>query len=156
RKFGSPIVDLVQPMPYIQRQRLLDGGFAEHGVQRYWKSGFIDTFDDALIDVLIDAAAHFPSPMSAIACYMFHGVTARVKSDATAYALREQLWDVNVVAQWIHDSDSESHISWTRAAWKRIEPLTKGTTYINHLALDDRPERLRSSFAGNYDRLVAV
>ena len=35
-------------------------------------------------------------------------------------------------------------------------PLTKGTTYINHLALDDRPERLRSLFAGNYDRLVAV
>jgi FAD/FMN-containing dehydrogenase len=156
RKFGSPIADLVQPMPYIERQRLLDGGFAERGVQRYWKSGFIDTFDDALIDVLIDAAAHFPSPMSAIACYVFHGATARVESDATAYALREPLWDVNVVAQWIHDSDSESHISWTRAAWKRIEPLTKGTTYINHLALDDRPERLRSSFGGNYDRLVAV
>jgi FAD/FMN-containing dehydrogenase len=79
-----------------------------------------------------------------------------VASSTTAYALREQLWDVNVVAQWIHDSDSESHLSWTRTAWQQIDPLTKGTTYMNHLALDDRPERLRSSFAGNYDRLVAV
>src|SRR5262249_58957117 len=39
RQFGTPLADLVQPMPYGDRQRLLDA-VGEHGINRYWKSGF--------------------------------------------------------------------------------------------------------------------
>jgi FAD/FMN-containing dehydrogenase len=156
RAFGPPVVDLVKPMPYVVRQTLLDAGFAEHSVQRYWKSGFADTLSDELIDVLVKGAAESPSPQTAIAWYPIHGATTRVAADATAYALRRSLWDVNVVAQWLDPADSERHVAWTRRLWAQIDPLTTGTTYINHMAGDDRPERVRASYGGNYEKLVAL
>jgi FAD/FMN-containing dehydrogenase len=156
RAFGSPVADLVQPMPYVTRQRLLDEGFADHGVQRYWKSGFAEPLSDDLIDILIDGAATFSSPMSAIALYTIHGATTRVPPDATAYALREFLWDVNVVGQWPDPEASDRHIGWVRELWGRVDPHTRGTTYINHMAGDDRPERIRASYGTNHDRLAAV
>jgi FAD/FMN-containing dehydrogenase len=156
RTFGPPLADLVQPMPYVVRQSLLDAGFAEHGVHRYWKSGFAETLSDELIDVLVDGAAEFPSPLSSIAWYPIHGAAARVAPDATAYALRRALWDVNVVAQWPDPAGSEQHIAWARHLWARLEPLTTGRAYVNHIAGDDRPERVRTSYGQNYERLVAL
>lgn len=156
RKFGSPVADLVQPMPYVVRQRILDDGMAEHGVQRYWKSGFAHRLSEEMIDVLIDGAAAFPSPMAVIACYPIHGATTRVAPEATAYALREFLWDVNAVAQWTDAAESDKHIAWARQLWGRIDPLTTGTAYTNHMAGDDRPERVRASYGANYERLVAL
>jgi FAD/FMN-containing dehydrogenase len=154
RKFGPPVADLVQPLPYTARQAILDAGFAAHGVQRYWKSGFDDKLSDQLIDLLVEGAANFPSAMSAIACYPIHGAAIRVASEATAYALRQALWDVNAVAQWLDPAESERHIAWARQLWARVEPHTTGTAYPNHMAGDERPERVRASYGKNYERLV--
>ena len=156
RKFGPPVADLVQPMPYATRQGILDAGFAAHGIQRYWKSGFDNRLSGELIEVLVQGAANFPSPMSAIACYPIHGAAIRVPPDATAYALREALWDVNAVAQWLDPAESERHIGWARQLWARIDPLTTGTAYPNHMAGDEKPERIRASYGKNYERLVAL
>jgi len=156
RKFGPPIADLVEPMPYVARQAILDAGFAAHSLQRYWKSGFDNKLSNELIEVLVEGAANFPSPMSAIACYPIHGAAIRVAPDATAYALREALWDVNAVAQWLDPGESQRHIVWARQLWARIDPLTTGTAYPNHMAGDEKPERIRASYGKNYERLVAL
>ena len=42
RSFGQPLVDLVGPMPYGARQLMLDEPNAIHGLQRYWRSSFLD------------------------------------------------------------------------------------------------------------------
>jgi FAD/FMN-containing dehydrogenase len=156
RSFGAPLADLVEPMPYLARQSMLDAGFATHGVPRYWKSGYARGLSDALVDVLVDGAESFPTALSAIAVFNLHGAAARVPADATAFALRETLSDVNAMAQWIDPADAERSIDWVRQLWARVEPLTTGTAYINHLAGDDRPERIRASYGGNYERLVAL
>src|SRR5579859_4096225 len=41
RKYGSPMADLIGPMPYVQRQAQIDAALASYGVHRYWKSGFV-------------------------------------------------------------------------------------------------------------------
>jgi FAD/FMN-containing dehydrogenase len=156
RAFGPPVADLVQPMPYAVRQRLLDDGVAAHGVQRYWKSAYDITFGDEVIEELASAAEDFSSPMSVLVVFRLHGVAARVPKDATAFALREPQWDVNAIAQWTDAAESEQHIAWVRDAWSRIEPHTNGNAYINHLAGDDRPEKIRASYGANYERLAAL
>jgi len=40
-----------------------------------------------------------------------------------------------------------------QALWTRLEPHLLGSSYINHLAEDDRPETVRASFGENYGRL---
>ena len=156
RAFGSPLADLIGPMPYTARQSMIDAGFAAHGVQRYWKSGLAAALTDEIIDLLIDGAHRFPSAMSAMALFWIHGAATRVAPEATAFGARHAQWDINAVAQWIDASDTGAHVSWTRELWSAIEPLTTGNAYINHLAGDDRVERVRSSYGSNYDRLVAV
>jgi FAD/FMN-containing dehydrogenase len=156
RKFGTPLVDLIQPMPYTVRQTLLDEAFAAHGVQRYWKSGDSPQLPDEIIDLALEGAHNFPTPMSAIAIFRMQGAYARVPVEATAFSLREPLWDLNVVAQWLGDEDAARNIRWGRDLWAQIEPLTGGRVYVNHFAGDDKPERVRATYGANYARLLAV
>ena len=156
RAFGSPLADLIKPMPYTARQSMIDAGFAAHGVQRYWKSGLAAALTDEIIDALVDGARRFTSLMSAMALFWIHGAVTRVAPEATAFGARQAQWDINAIAQWIDQSDTTGHIGWTRELWAAVEPLTSGKAYINHLAGDDRAERVRSSYGSNYDRLVAV
>jgi FAD/FMN-containing dehydrogenase len=156
RTFGAPIADLVQPMPYGVRQTLLDAGFAQHGVQRYWKSAFATAIGDEMIEILVEGAAEFPSPLSSVGLYPIHGASTRVATEATAYALREPLWDVNVIAQWLDPAASGLNVAGARHLWARVEPLTIGAAYTNHIAGDDRPERVRASYGRNYEKLVAL
>ena len=105
---------------------------------------------------MLEAAATAPTPMTAIATYPIWGAVTRVAPDATAYSVREFVWDVNVICQWTDPGDTERCISWVRDLWARIEPLTMGSAYINHIAGDDKPEKVRASYGGNYDRLTAI
>ena len=156
RQFGEPLADLVQPMPYVARQSMLDEGNAVHGIHRYWKSGFTETISDELLDVLIEGARGASSPMSAILFFNIHGAGGRVPANATAVGLRGNKWDLNVISQWIDPAESPQHIAWTRELWGQIEPLISGSAYLNHLAGDDKPEKIRASFGSNYERLVAL
>jgi FAD/FMN-containing dehydrogenase len=156
RRFGQPLADLVQPMPYVAYQSLLDGGFATHGMQRYWKSGYDESLGDAGIDAIARGGENLLSPFSAIAVFLIHGAAARVHPGATAFGARKNQWDVNVITQWSDPSDSERQVAWTRKLWSSIEPHTTGATMINHLDAEARPERIRASYSGNYERLAAI
>src|SRR5215213_7644548 len=156
RQFGTPVADLVQPMPYVARQAMLDEAGAVHGVQRYWKSGFTETLSDELLDVVIAGARAFSSPLSMILLFNIHGAATRVPASATAVGLRGNKWDFNVLSQWIDPAESPRHIAWTRELWGQVEPLISGSAYVNHIAGDDKPEKIRPSFGANYERLVAL
>ena len=86
----------------------------------------------------------------------FGGQAARVDPDETAFALRRTQWDINVIGQWEDPSESEGHIAWVRNAWSRIEPFISDAAYLNHLAADDSPEKVRASYGSGYARLQAV
>ena len=74
RKFGTPIADLVGPMPYAARQRLLDEPNATHGLHRYWRSAFTEKISDELVDALVEAASRFQ--LSAERVYLLFSCTA--------------------------------------------------------------------------------
>ena len=153
RRFGRPLADLVGRMPYGARQTLLDEPNAIHGLHRYWRSAFIDHISDPLIDELVDAAARFSSPLSALIFFYMHGVATRVPATETAFAARRTQWDFDAIGQWADGAQSAEHIAWVRALWSRLEPHLEGSAYVNHLAEDDRPEKVRASYGENYARL---
>ena len=156
RQFGTPIADLVGPLLYGARQKILDDPNATHGLQRYWRSAFTEQIPDDLIDVLVEGASRFSSPLSAIIFFYMHGAATRVASAETAFAPRRPLWDVDLVGQWASAGESADHIAWVKSLWGRMEPHMLGTAYVNHLSSDDRPEKVRASFGGNYGRLRQV
>jgi FAD/FMN-containing dehydrogenase len=156
RRFGKPIADFVGPMPYSARQRILDDPNATHGLQRYWRSAFTERMSDELIDLLVEAASKFSSPLSAVVFFHMHGVAARIDPTETAFAPRRPQWDFDLIGQWATPAESSTHIAWVKSVWNGLEPHLLGTAYVNHLAADDRPEKVRASFGQNYDRLRQV
>ena len=154
RQFGSPIVDLVSPMPYVQRQALIDD-LGVHGIHRYWKSGFMPELGDDFIDLAVERAATMTSPMSVVGLLYVHGVAARIDPSATAFGLRGAQWDFDIISQWTDPSLADEQVRWTRSFWSEVEPFAKGGVYVNHIAADE-PGRVHAAFCANYDRLLAV
>jgi FAD/FMN-containing dehydrogenase len=155
RAFGSPVADLVSPMPYVQRQRLIDDDLAIHGIHRYWKSGFATQLSDAFIDLMVEQAATMPSPRTKIGLFYVHGAAGRVDPAATAFGLRGNQWDFDIISQWTNPAEAAVHVQWTRQFWSLAEPFTTGAVYVNHIA-EDEPGRIHAAFGPNYERLVAV
>ena len=156
RRFGEPIADVVGPMPYAARQRMLDEPNATHGLQRYWRSAFTEQISDELIDVMVEGASSFSSPLSALLFFYMHGAATRVSPTATAFAPRKTQWDFDAIGQWTDAGQSATHTGWLRSIWTKLEPHLKGSAYVNHLAADDRPEKVRASYGENYARLRAL
>ena len=99
-------------MPYTARQTLLDVPNAEHGLHRYWRSAFTEEISDELIDALVEGAATFSSPLSALIFFHVHGAATRPSSSETAFAARRQQWDFDAVGQWSDAASSDQHIAW--------------------------------------------
>jgi FAD/FMN-containing dehydrogenase len=156
RRFGKPLADMVAAMPYGARQSMLDAPNAEHGLHRYWRSAFTETISDGLIDELVAAASKFSSPLSALIFFYVHGAATRVSVGETAFSARRPQWDFDAIGQWTDGTQSSTHIAWLRGVWARLEPHLKGSVYVNHVAADDLPEKVRSSFGENYSRLRAL
>jgi FAD/FMN-containing dehydrogenase len=156
RGFGPPIVDLVQPMPYVAYQSILDAGFAAHGMHRYWKSGYDESLSDSCIEEIAKGGQSLGSPYSAIVIFPMHGAIARRPPEATAFGARKKQWEVDVISQWVDPAESDRQVAWSRAIWSKIEPHTAGGAMINHLNTEDQPERIRASYGGNYEKLAAI
>jgi FAD/FMN-containing dehydrogenase len=153
RQFGSPLVDLVAPMPYAVRQTLLDEPMAHIGLHRYWRSAFAEGLSDTLLDMAIEAAAKFSSPLNSVLFFYVHGAVVRVPAADTAFAARAPQWDIDVIGQWEDAGDLDQHIRWVRGAWEQMDPLVEHRSYINHIADDDGAEKVRASYGSNFDRL---
>ena len=154
RKFGTPLADTIAPTSYVQLNTLFDAAVPYGGVQRYWKSSFLDELGDQLLDIMVARAAKMLSPMSMVLFFHMHGAAARVDRDATAFGLRRDQWDYDAISQWNDPAETAGHIQWTRDYWTAVEPFASGEVYVNHLDAEEAT-RIRAAYSGNYERLVA-
>jgi FAD/FMN-containing dehydrogenase len=155
RKFGSPLVDTIAPTSYVELNKLFDAAFPYGGVQRYWKSSFLRELGDDLLDIFVERTAAMRSPMSMVGFFHCHGAATRVDKDATAFGLRDDQWDYDVISQWNDPAEAAGHIQWTREFWNAVEPFASGEVYVNHLDAEEAA-RITGAYSRNYDRLVAL
>src|SRR5438874_4693481 len=155
RKFGTPLVDTIAPTSYVELNTLFDAAFPYGGVQRYWKSSFLKELGDDVLEILIDRAGTMRSPMSMVGIFHMHGAATRVDPDETAFGLRDDQWDYDVISQWNDPAEAADHIKWTREFWTAVEPFSTGEVYVNHLDAEEAT-RIRGAYSRNYDRLVAL
>ncbi|GAA4467531.1 FAD-binding oxidoreductase [Nibrella saemangeumensis] len=154
RAFGNPLADLVQAMPYSQLQGMFDAGMA-HGIHRYWKSGYIRQIDDAFINTILTNVAKRTSPLAVVLFLHMKGAATRIEAGETAYGLRNDQWDFDIISQWTNPDEAPEQIAWVRNFWNEIEPFTQGV-YVNHLDAEDGTSRIRAAYGPNYDRLTEL
>lgn len=157
RDSGSPVADMVQPIPYTTMQTMLDDGFP-NGLQNYWKSSFLREISDEAIDTII---AHFtaaPSPLSAMVIEQFGGAGSRVGKGETAFSHRDGHSNFLIVARCADPSEASQNIAWARAAWTAMQPFSDGGAYSNYVEGGaEGADRIREAYGPEtYERLAAL
>jgi FAD/FMN-containing dehydrogenase len=157
RRYGQPLVDLFQPAPYNQVQRMADFAFPPN-LRNYWKSGFLKTVDDDAIDVLVDHFARVPSPHTVIVLeHDGDGATERVPENATAYGHRGFPYNLVVTSAWSDAQDTDRNVAWTRELFRALRPFLADAAYVNYLGGDEGEEGLRAAYgAAKLARLTAL
>jgi Berberine and berberine like len=156
KKFGNPIVDLLEPKPYLALQSMFDPS-VPYGWHRYWKSAELPPLTDEAIDTLVDHASVQTSPRSY--CIVFHlgGALNRVGAEETAFSQRDAAHNVNINAVWTEDDpEPERHVAWARDFFDAIQPHAGGRVYLNFLG-DEGQDRVRAAYGErNYERLARL
>jgi FAD/FMN-containing dehydrogenase len=154
-RLPAPAVNGVVPKPYVVHQKMFDAALP-HGRHYYWRSHKLGPLDDASIAALIGQAEVITSPLSSIPLFTQGGAVARVPEDTTAFANRDAMHDVNIVASWMPDDpEPDRHIAWVRQTFDALAPHSRGV-YVNFTS-DDAGDRVRAAYSeSQWQRLVAL
>jgi FAD/FMN-containing dehydrogenase len=152
RSFGSPVADLIRPMPYVEMQKVLD--VPPGPLCGYWKGGFVREVTDGAVDALVDAIGQAPIP-SLVVFEHFHGAVARVATEATAFSHRNSPHNLLILSLWIDPSQKDRIVRWVRESWNAMRQFTGAGVYVNALA-DDGEGRIREAYGPNYERLRTI
>jgi FAD/FMN-containing dehydrogenase len=156
RKFGSPIADMIRPMPYTDVQRMVDDTVPV-GDRYYWKSNFVPDLAPGLAAVLSDGATAMPSPRSMILIFEIKGEFQRVPKDAMAFDHRDAKFEMSIIAHWIDADDDAGNIGWAREVWTAAQPFVSPAVYTNHMTADETQDRIRSAYGKEkYLKLAAL
>jgi FAD/FMN-containing dehydrogenase len=156
KAFEKPIAGEVGPVPYVALQTMLDAGFPP-GLQVHWRSEFVTSIPDELIEAAVSAFEKVTSPLSAMIFEQFGGAVSRVPRDATAFDQRDSSYNLVIASRWADPREAAPHVAWARSTSESAKPFTTGRVYLNYIGAGEAPERVRAAFgADKYDRLVQI
>ena len=154
RELATPIVDITAPMPYPAIYALT----AEAGTPGHYsevRSMFMDALDDDAIDTIMRQMNAISSPFGLIQLRVLGGAMARVSTDATAFAHRQQGIFLAAINVWMDPTESPIHHAWVDRFYEDMRPYAHGV-YVNFLG-DEGEERIREAYTPDtYARLVSL
>jgi hypothetical protein len=154
KEFGSPVLDLCVPKPYLAHQAMFDPSFP-HGRWYYIRACDIAQLTDEVIDITVDHALRINSPFSALTLWQRGGAVARVGEEETAFGGRSAGHTFNIAGITESEAGFEEERQWSRNFWSALEPYHT-SVYVNFL-MEDGEEQIRQAYgAKKYDRLKAL
>ena len=151
RTFGSPVLDLCEPKPYLAHQAMFDPSFP-HGWWYYMRACDVAELTDEVIDITVEHSMRIRSPLTAFPIWQLGGAIGRVGEDETAFNGRRagHTFNITSVTETAEGFDEER--DWSRNVWSALEPHHMGV-YVNFL-MDEGEERVREAYGPDkYDRL---
>jgi FAD/FMN-containing dehydrogenase len=145
------MADMIQPMPYLNAQSLIDEAFPK-GRLNHWKSSLLKGLSDGTIDALVEGFKDVGSPYSSILIEHLGGAIAKVGADTTAFGARDATYDCVMMPAWTDPAETDRHIAWADGLWQAIQPDSTGAVYVNYLG-DEGEERVKAAYGANYERL---
>ncbi|HET7529691.1 MAG TPA: FAD-binding oxidoreductase [Mycobacteriales bacterium] len=151
----GPALAMVQPMPYVAVQQLIDPGNLK-GRLNYWTGDFYHGLPDDAIDVLVGTATEPVSPFTQIIVVPMGGAIARVDDEAMAFGSRQAAFNIHYLSAWEGDEHTERNISYTKGFAGAMKPWSTGAAYLNFLG-DEGQSRIEAGFGPEkYARLRQI
>jgi FAD/FMN-containing dehydrogenase len=154
RKFGSPIVDGIQAMPFPAMQSLFAPYFPD-GNHNYWKSTLQRELSDDAISAIVEHANRLSSPLSFVVFEYYGGAAGRVSSEATAFPHRNLPWDILFLAQWTDPAQTDLHRDWARTGEEILRPFSENAHLLSALDIEAE-DVIKTAFGANLPRLAAI
>jgi FAD/FMN-containing dehydrogenase len=153
RELGSVLMDTVAPMPYCAMQQQLDVSYPK-GRRHYWKSAFLKSLTDDVVDLMIETMSTSPSPSNTILLEVYGGAVARVANDATAFGNRDPMFNLSILAISDDPAIDAEQRAWARDNWQKILPHSTGGAYVNYMS---EGEDVHSAYSdARFQRLAAI
>jgi len=154
KTFGSPVIDVIGPMPYCQVNALLDPDYPR-GALNYWKSQFLAKLSDGAIDAMIECVARCPSRMRGCGVILehVHGAAARIGVEETAFPHRRDGFSLLILSQWMDPHDNDRCMAWARESYATMESFLATGRYVNYLDHDETGDSVAAAYGPNYPRL---
>ena len=154
RQFGSPLLDLCRPMPFLALQAMLDPSFI-HGWQYYIRSCDIAELTDDVIDITAEHALGMSSPRTTFPIFHQGGAIARVAEHETAFNGRSAGHAINVAAITETTDGFDEERQWAQDLWSALAPH-RTSVYVNFL-MDEGKDRICEAYGPEkYDRLKTL
>jgi len=154
---GGPMLDFSGPMSYADEvQTILDEDYPD-GMRYYWKSLYLDSLDDDVIDALVKHNEARPGALSTVDVWRMGGAVRDVGEAESAFGGREAPYLLGVEANWENPADDEANVAWTRETVEQMQPFSGGAEYLNFPGfLEDGEETLSTTFGEKYGRLKTL
>jgi hypothetical protein len=153
-RLGTPMIDATAVVDYATSQTGPDPLFPS-GARYFFKSHFLERFDDDAADAVLAAAAQRPTPQSLVIVRTMGGAISRVGADESAFAHRGAAFNVSIDAGWTDPAMDAEAIGWARRGWDGLVPHGTGGVYVNFAGLDEDADRA-TSFGTHAARLEAI
>jgi len=154
KEFGSPVLDLCVPKPYLTHQMMFDPSFRP-GWWYYVRSCDVAEINDDIADVMIDYGNQITSPISSLALWQMGGAVSRVGEGETAFNGRNVGYTFNINGNTASADGFEEQREWARSYWTALSPYHT-SVYVNFL-MEEGEERIRQAYgAEKYDRLKTL
>jgi hypothetical protein len=154
RSFGSPLLDMCEPKPYVAHQASLDPAFP-HDWWYYIRSCNIAELNDEVADTMAEYGQRIASQQTVFSIFHLGGAVARVDEDQSAFTGRSAGHTVNVVGITQTGEGFDVEREWARGLWSALEPHHQNV-YVNFL-MDEGEDRVREAYGPQkYDRLKAL
>ena len=149
--FGTPLLDLCAPRPFLEFQSMFDAGHPG-GRWVYTRSTDIASLTDDVLDAAVSAGTSLSGPYSSLLIFHVGGAAGRVPAERTAIGDRTSDHIVNLAGVTDGPAGFDAQSSWVRRSWKRFEPHSSGA-YVNFLN-DEGSARIKSVYGDErYARL---
>jgi FAD/FMN-containing dehydrogenase len=155
KQFGSPVMEALGPIPYVELNAMLDAGFPK-GALNYWKSSFLKQLSDDVIDTMIACFSRCPTPMGQLLLEHFHGAATRVGAGDTAFPHRAVGDNFVLVSEWIEPADTDRCVAWARETYGAMERFFAPGRYVNYMADDEAGDASAAAYGPNYRRLQEI
>ncbi|MBW8901921.1 MAG: FAD-binding oxidoreductase [Massilia sp.] len=143
--FGPPAANLVQPMPYVAVQQLLDAPNPK-GMHNYWSGDFLTEFPDEAIDAFVDNVQPPVSPLTQMIVIPGGGAISDRTDADMAFGNRTAPFNMHYLSMWPPDpTQDQVNIDKTRQIAAALKPWTTGQVYLNFIG-DEGVTRVESAY----------
>jgi hypothetical protein len=103
----------------------------------------------------VQSLSNIPSPMTQIELAYLGAAAARVGAADTAFGDRGSPFVINLLGNWLEESEDGLNVSWVRSLFQSLRPAMTPGVYINFMS-GDEDDRVLEAYRERWERLTKV